>query len=182
MEALKDYDYGCLVFIDLILIPRDDLNTYKTSRPPWTSLASSYHTGHSSGACQPWVPEDHWLHQHLLGLGVKTMTSASSVNTVNALDKALYKWGPFTIYNRLSVKGMPISRAGKCRMSRHNRDEKSKPDPRRFNRPSTHQREHVQGRHRLGHIHTLKLNKMKQNVTFKCPFNKCSDFKIRYSR
>ena len=60
------------------------------------------------------------------------------------------------IYNRLSMKGMFISRAsgtvGKCRMIRHNRDKKKEPKPSEVKPTGTHQKEHGQGRNQLAHV------------------------------
>lgn len=135
MEALKDYDYGCFVFSDVDLIPMDDRNTYKCfSQPRHLSVAMD-----KFGFKLPY--------NQYFG-GVSSMSKEQYLK-INGFPNNYWGWGgeDDDIYNRLASKGMSISRAtgeiGKCRMIRHQRDDKNEPNPQRFNRIA-HTRETMQ--------------------------------------
>lgn len=135
MEALKDYDYECFVFSDVDLIPMDDRNTYKCfSQPRHLSVAMD-----KFGFKLPY--------NQYFG-GVSSMSKEQYLK-INGFPNNYWGWGgeDDDIYNRLASKGMSISRAtgeiGKCRMIRHQRDDKNEPNPQRFNRIA-HTRETMQ--------------------------------------
>ncbi|CAL8262463.1 unnamed protein product [Lota lota] len=134
MEALKDYDYGCFVFSDVDLIPMDDRNTYKCFDQPRHLSVSMDKFGFR-------LP--YW---QFFG-GVSAMSKEQFLK-INGFPNNYWGWGgeDDDIYNRLSMKGMSISRAsgtvGKCRMIRHDRDKKNEPNPQRFNRLA-HTRENM---------------------------------------
>ncbi|CAL8300634.1 unnamed protein product [Arctogadus glacialis] len=126
MEALKDYDYGCFVFSDVDIIPMDDRNTYKCFDQPRHLSVSMDKFGFK-------LP--YWQY-----FGGVSAMSKEQFKKINGLPNSYWGWGgeDDDIYNRLSMKGMTISRAsgtvGKCRMIQHKRDNKNEPNPQRFNR------------------------------------------------
>ncbi|KAF7664322.1 hypothetical protein LDENG_00179650 [Lucifuga dentata] len=126
MEALKDYDYECFVFSDVDLIPMDDRNIYKCfSQPRHLSVAMD-----KFGFKLPYY--------QYFG-GVSSMSKEQYLK-INGFPNNYWGWGgeDDDIFNRLSSKGMSISRpsgeVGKCRMIRHERDKKNDPNPQRFDR------------------------------------------------
>nr|XP_020511716.1 beta-1,4-galactosyltransferase 1 isoform X1 [Labrus bergylta] len=125
-EALKEYDYECFVFSDVDLIPMDDRNTYKCFSQPRHLSVSMDKFGFR-------LPYNQYFG------GVSSMSKDQFLK-INGFPNNYWGWGgeDDDIYNRLSSKGMTISRpsgeTGKCRMIRHERDKKNEPNPQRFNR------------------------------------------------
>lgn len=125
-EALKEYDYGCFVFSDVDLIPMDDRNTYKCFSQPRHLSVSMDKFGFR-------LPYNQYFG------GVSSMSREQYVK-INGFPNNYWGWGgeDDDIFNRLSSKGMSISRpsgvVGKCRMIRHDRDKDNDPNPQRFDR------------------------------------------------
>ncbi|KAG7458925.1 hypothetical protein MATL_G00225690 [Megalops atlanticus] len=126
VEALKEYDYDCFVFSDVDLIPMDDRNTYKCySQPRHLSVSMD-----KFGFKLPYF-------QYFGGV---SSLSKEQYLKINGFPNNYWGWGgeDDDIYNRVSFKGMSISRPdgtiGKCRMIRHQRDKKNEPNPQRFDR------------------------------------------------
>ncbi|XP_076842819.1 beta-1,4-galactosyltransferase 1 [Brachyhypopomus gauderio] len=125
-EALKEYDYECFVFSDVDLIPMDDRNTYKCFSQPRHLSVSMDKFGFR-------LPYNQYFG------GVSSM-SKNQFLKINGFPNNYWGWGgeDDDIYNRLSSKGMSISRPsgviGKCRMIRHERDKQNDPNPQRFDR------------------------------------------------
>ncbi|XP_037531593.1 beta-1,4-galactosyltransferase 1 [Nematolebias whitei] len=125
-EALKDYDYNCFVFSDVDLIPMDDRNTYGCFSQPRHLSVSMDKFGFR-------LPYNQYFG------GVSSMSKEQFLK-INGFPNNYWGWGgeDDDIYNRLSFKGMTISRpngeVGKCRMIRHNRDKQNDPNPQRFDR------------------------------------------------
>lgn len=125
-EALKDYDYECFVFSDVDLIPMDDRNTYKCYSQPRHLSVSMDKFGFR-------LPYNQYFG------GVSSMSKEQYMK-INGFPNNYWGWGgeDDDIYNRLASKGMSISRpsgeVGKCRMIRHERDQKNDPNPQRFDR------------------------------------------------
>lgn len=126
VEALKEYDYECFVFSDVDLIPMDDRNTYKCFSQPRHLSVSMDKFGFR-------LPYNQYFG------GVSSMSKDQYLK-INGFPNNYWGWGgeDDDIYNRLASKGMSISRPsgemGKCRMIRHERDQKNEPNPQRFNR------------------------------------------------
>ncbi|XP_053734685.1 beta-1,4-galactosyltransferase 1 isoform X1 [Synchiropus splendidus] len=126
VESLKEYDYECFVFSDVDLIPMDDRNTY-------TCFSQPRHLSVSMDKFGFRLP-----YKQYFG-GVSSMSKEQYLK-INGFPNNYWGWGgeDDDIYNRLSSKGMSISRpagdVGKCRMIRHSRDKKNDPNPQRFNR------------------------------------------------
>ncbi|KAJ0023537.1 hypothetical protein NQD34_003436 [Periophthalmus magnuspinnatus] len=125
-EALKDYDYECFVFSDVDLIPMDDRNTYKCFNQPRHLSVSMDKFGFR-------LPYNQYFG------GVSSMSKEQYLK-INGFPNNYWGWGgeDDDIYNRLASRGMSISRPsgeiGKCRMIRHERDQKNDPNPQRFDR------------------------------------------------
>ncbi|XP_062874469.1 beta-1,4-galactosyltransferase 1 isoform X2 [Trichomycterus rosablanca] len=125
-EALKEYDYECFVFSDVDLIPMDDRNTYKCFSQPRHLSVSMDKFGFR-------LPYNQYFG------GVSSMSKEQFLK-INGFPNNYWGWGgeDDDIYNRLSSKGMSISRPngaiGKCRMIRHDRDRQNEPNPQRFDR------------------------------------------------
>ncbi|KAL7849834.1 hypothetical protein SRHO_G00191830 [Serrasalmus rhombeus] len=125
-EALKEYDYECFVFSDVDLIPMDDRNTYKCFSQPRHLSVSMDKFGFR-------LPYNQYFG------GVSSMSKEQFLK-INGFPNNYWGWGgeDDDIYNRLSSKGMSISRPsaaiGKCRMIRHERDKQNEPNPQRFDR------------------------------------------------
>ncbi|KAF5896128.1 beta-1,4-galactosyltransferase 1-like [Clarias magur] len=145
-EALKEYDYECFVFSDVDLIPMDDRNTYKCFNQPRHLSVSMDKFGFR-------LPYNQYFG------GVSSMSKDQYLK-INGFPNNYWGWGgeDDDIYNRLSSKGMVISRPngviGKCRMIRHERDQKNDPNPQRFDRIA-HTRETM---------HTDGINSLSYNV------------------
>ncbi|XP_028816484.1 beta-1,4-galactosyltransferase 1 [Denticeps clupeoides] len=126
MEALKEYDYDCFVFSDVDLIPMDDRNTYRCFSQPRHLSVSMDKFGFR-------LPYNQYFG------GVSSMGKEQFLK-INGFPNNYWGWGgeDDDIYNRLSSKGMSISRPsgaiGKCRMIRHDRDKQNDPNPQRFDR------------------------------------------------
>ncbi|XP_068460310.1 beta-1,4-galactosyltransferase 1 [Clinocottus analis] len=126
LEALKEDDYDCFVFSDVDLIPMDDRNTYRCFSQPRHLSVSMDKFGFR-------LPYNQYFG------GVSSMSKEQYLK-INGFPNNYWGWGgeDDDIYNRLSSKGMSISRpsaeVGKCRMIRHNRDKQNDPNPQRFNR------------------------------------------------
>ncbi|XP_063312036.1 beta-1,4-galactosyltransferase 1 [Pelobates fuscus] len=123
-EALKEYDYQCFVFSDVDLIPMDDRNIYKCySQPRHLSVSMD-----KFGFGLPYT-------QYFGGVSA---LSKDQFTRINGFPNNYWGWGgeDDDIYNRIASRGMSISRpdavTGKCRMIRHNRDDKNDPNPKRF--------------------------------------------------
>ncbi|KAJ0069001.1 hypothetical protein NL108_015786, partial [Boleophthalmus pectinirostris] len=120
-EALKEYDYECFVFSDVDLIPMDDRNTYKCFNQPRHLSVSMDKFGFR-------LPYNQYFG------GVSSMSKEQYLK-INGFPNNYWGWGgeDDDIYNRLASKGMTISRPsgeiGKCRMIRHERDQKNDPNP-----------------------------------------------------
>lgn len=125
-EALKEYDYNCFVFSDVDLIPMDDRNTYKCFSQPRHLSVSMDKFGFK-------LPYNQYFG------GVSSMSKEQFLK-INGFPNNYWGWGgeDDDIFNRLSSKGMSISRPsgaiGKCRMIRHERDKQNDPNPQRFDR------------------------------------------------
>lgn len=125
-EALKEYDYDCFVFSDVDLIPMDDRNIYKCFSQPRHLSVSMDKFGFK-------LPYNQYFG------GVSSLSKQQFLK-INGFPNDYWGWGgeDDDIYNRLSARGMSISRPsgniGKCRMIRHNRDAKNEANPQRFNR------------------------------------------------
>ncbi|XP_031169602.1 beta-1,4-galactosyltransferase 1 isoform X2 [Sander lucioperca] len=126
VEALKEYDYECFVFSDVDLIPMDDRNTYKCFSQPRHLSVSMDKFGFK-------LPYNQYFG------GVSSLSKEQYLK-INGFPNNYWGWGgeDDDIFNRLSSKGMSISRpsgeTGKCRMIRHQRDKQNDPNPQRFNR------------------------------------------------
>ncbi|XP_057188261.1 beta-1,4-galactosyltransferase 1 [Triplophysa rosa] len=125
-EAVKEYDYNCFVFSDVDIVPIDDRNTYMcSSQPRHLSVSMD-----KFGFRLPYL--------NYFG-GVSAMSKHQFLK-INGFPNNYWGWGgeDDDIFNRLKLRGMKISRPsgdiGKCRMIRHNRDQKNEPNPQRFNR------------------------------------------------
>ncbi|XP_076135477.1 beta-1,4-galactosyltransferase 1-like [Alosa pseudoharengus] len=123
-EALKQYDYECIVFSDVDIVPMDDRNLYKCySQPRHLSVALDQHGFRL-------------MYPRLFG-GV-TALNKKQFNTINGFPNNYWGWGgeDDDISNRLSLKNMSISRpdmkTGRCRMIRHGRDLHNESNPKRF--------------------------------------------------
>ncbi|KAF7698372.1 beta-1,4-galactosyltransferase 1 isoform X2 [Silurus meridionalis] len=125
-EALKEYDYECFVFSDVDLIPMDDRNTYKCFEQPRHLSVSMDKFGFR-------LPYNQYFG------GVSSLSKEQYLK-INGFPNNYWGWGgeDDDIYNRVTAKGMSISRpnsaVGKCRMIRHERDQKNDPNPQRFDR------------------------------------------------
>ncbi|KAG9263794.1 beta-1,4-galactosyltransferase 1-like [Astyanax mexicanus] len=125
-EALKEYGYECFVFSDVDLIPMDDRNTYKCFSQPRHLSVSMDKFGFR-------LPYNQYFG------GVSSMSKEQFLK-INGFPNNYWGWGgeDDDIFNRLSSKGMSISRPsgaiGKCRMIRHERDKQNDPNPQRFDR------------------------------------------------
>ncbi|XP_026792143.1 beta-1,4-galactosyltransferase 1 isoform X1 [Pangasianodon hypophthalmus] len=125
-EALKEYDYNCFVFSDVDLIPMDDRNTYKCFSQPRHLSVSMDKFGFR-------LPYNQYFG------GVSSLSKEQYLK-INGFPNNYWGWGgeDDDIFNRLSSKGMAISRPsgviGKCRMIRHERDKQNDPNPQRFDR------------------------------------------------
>ncbi|KAL0974250.1 hypothetical protein UPYG_G00217710 [Umbra pygmaea] len=125
-EALKEYDYDCFVFSDVDLIPMDDRNLYKCFSQPRHLSVSMDKFGFR-------LPYNQYFG------GVSSMSKEQFLK-INGFPNNYWGWGgeDDDIYNRLSSKGMSISRpsgaVGRCRMIRHDRDKKNEDNPQRFDR------------------------------------------------
>uniref|UniRef100_UPI00398EB965 beta-1,4-galactosyltransferase 1-like isoform X1 n=1 Tax=Pristiophorus japonicus TaxID=55135 RepID=UPI00398EB965 len=126
VEALKEYDYNCFVFSDVDLIPMDDRNIYKCYSQPRHLAVSMDKFGFR-------LPYNQFF-------GGISALSKEQHEKINGFPNDYWGWGgeDDDIYNRIAYKGMGISRPdgviGKCRMIKHNRDEKNSPNPQRFDR------------------------------------------------
>ncbi|XP_033890011.3 beta-1,4-galactosyltransferase 1-like [Acipenser ruthenus] len=125
-EALKEYDYDCFVFSDVDLIPMDDRNIYKCFSQP-------RHLSVSMDKFDFSLPYEQYF-------GGVSSLSKEQFQKINGFPNNYWGWGgeDDDIYNRLSFRGMTISRpdaiTGKYRMIHHNRDTKNEPNPERFDR------------------------------------------------
>ncbi|XP_012686733.1 beta-1,4-galactosyltransferase 1-like [Clupea harengus] len=123
-EALKEYDYDCLVFSDVDIIPMDDRNIYKCYSQPRHIAVSMDKFGFR-------LP----YYQYFGGVSA---LSKEQYLKINGLPNNYWGWGgeDDDIFNRLSIKGLSISRpngvTGRCRMIRHSRDAHNEPNPKRF--------------------------------------------------
>ncbi|XP_051513614.1 beta-1,4-galactosyltransferase 1-like [Myxocyprinus asiaticus] len=124
VETLKEYDYQCFVFSDVDLIPMDDRNIYKCfSQPRHLSVSMD-----KFGFRLPYT--------QFFG-GVSSLSKEQYLK-INGFPNNYWGWGgeDDDIFNRISFKGMSVSRPdgviGRCRMIRHNRDDKNDPNPQRF--------------------------------------------------
>lgn len=125
-EALKEYDYECFIFSDVDLIPMDDRNTYKCFSQPRHLSVSMDKFGFR-------LPYNQYFG------GVSSLSKEQYLK-INGFPNNYWGWGgeDDDIFNRLSSKGMSISRPsgviGNCRMIRHERDKQNDPNPQRFDR------------------------------------------------
>ncbi|CAN2390048.1 4-galactosyltransferase 1, partial [Pristimantis euphronides] len=125
-EALKEYDYNCFVFSDVDLIPMDDRNIYKCYNQPRHLSVSMDKFGFG-------LPYNQYF-------GGVAALSKEQFEKINGFPNNYWGWGgeDDDIYNRIVSRGMSVSRpdaiTGKCRMIRHERDEKNDPNPERFDR------------------------------------------------
>ncbi|XP_076869623.1 beta-1,4-galactosyltransferase 1-like isoform X2 [Brachyhypopomus gauderio] len=125
-EALKEYDYDCFVFSDVDIIPMDDRNTYRCYEQP----------RHLSVA----VDKFGFKLPYAQIFGGVTALSKDQYLKINGFPNNYWGWGgeDDDVFNRLKFREMFISRpdvmTGKCKMIRHNRDEKNEPNPQRFDR------------------------------------------------
>eukprot|EP00079_Xenopus_tropicalis_P020571 XP_012811669.1 PREDICTED: UDP-Gal:betaGlcNAc beta 1,4- galactosyltransferase, polypeptide 1, gene 1 isoform X4 [Xenopus tropicalis] len=123
-ESLKEYDYNCFVFSDVDIVIMDDKNLYRCfNQPRHLSVAMD-----KFGFGLPY-------HQYFGGVSA---LSKEQFRRINGFPNTYWGWGgeDDDIYNRIVAKGMSISRpdatTGKCRMIKHNRDEKNGDNPKRF--------------------------------------------------
>ncbi|MGH0152889.1 UNVERIFIED_CONTAM: hypothetical protein FKN15_023665 [Acipenser sinensis] len=123
-ESLKEYDYDCFVFSDVDLIPMDDRNIYKCFSQP-------RHLSVSMDKFDFSLPYEQYF-------GGVSSLSKEQFQKINGFPNNYWGWGgeDDDIYNRLSFRGMTISRPdaiiGKYRMIHHNRDTKNEPNPERY--------------------------------------------------
>ncbi|OCT97447.1 beta-1,4-galactosyltransferase 1 [Xenopus laevis] len=124
VESLKEYAYDCFVFSDVDLIPMDDRNTYTCfSQPRHLSAAMD-----KFGFGLPY-------NQYFGGVSALSMKQFLKIN---GFPNNYWGWGgeDDDIYNRIASRDMYISRpdtlTGRCRMIRHNKDNKNDPNPQRF--------------------------------------------------
>ncbi|NP_001016664.1 beta-1,4-galactosyltransferase 1 [Xenopus tropicalis] len=124
VESLKDYAYDCFVFSDVDLIPMDDRNTYRCFNQPRHLSAAMDKFGFG-------LPYNQFF-------GGVSALSKEQFLKINGFPNNYWGWGgeDDDIYNRIASRGMYISRPdtliGRCRMIRHNRDDKNDPNPKRF--------------------------------------------------
>ncbi|XP_043917267.1 beta-1,4-galactosyltransferase 1 [Protopterus annectens] len=126
MEALKEYDYNCFVFSDVDLIPLDDRNLYRCFNQPRHLTVAMDKFGFR-------LPYTQFF-------GGAASFSKEQYDKINGFPNQYWGWGgeDDDIYNRVTIRGMEISRPdgllGRCRMIRHDRDDKNADNPERFNR------------------------------------------------
>ncbi|XP_066516084.1 beta-1,4-galactosyltransferase 1-like isoform X1 [Hoplias malabaricus] len=124
IEALKNYDYECFVFSDVDLIPLDDRNLYHCFEQPRHLAVSMDKFGYR-------LPYNQYF-------GGACAMSKEQFLKINGFPNNYWGWGgeDDDIYNRLSFRGMSISRPdaviGRCKMLRHERDRLNEPNPKRF--------------------------------------------------
>lgn len=126
MEALKEDDYNCFVFSDVDLIPLDDRNLYRCfNQPRHLTVAMD-----KFGFRLPYIQF----------FGGAAALSKEQYSKINGFPNLYWGWGgeDDDIYNRIVIRGMGVSRPdgllGRCKMIRHNRDDKNADNPERFNR------------------------------------------------
>ncbi|XP_017296711.2 beta-1,4-galactosyltransferase 1 [Kryptolebias marmoratus] len=125
-EAMREEDWDCLFFHDVDLIPEDDRNLYTCDANPKHAAIAMDKFGYK-------------LPYKMYFGGVSALSPLHYLK-MNGFPNNYWGWGgeDDDIFNRLSSKGMTISRpsgeVGKCRMIRHNRDKQNDPNPQRFDR------------------------------------------------
>ncbi|OCU00347.1 hypothetical protein XELAEV_18006120mg [Xenopus laevis] len=124
VESLKEYAYDCFVFSDVDLIPMDDRNIYKCFKQPRHLSAAMDKFGFG-------LPYNQYF-------GGVSALSKNQFLEINGFPNNYWGWGgeDDDIYNRIASRSMYISRpdtlTGRCRMIRHNRDNKNEPNPQRY--------------------------------------------------
>ncbi|KAM6971814.1 beta-1,4-galactosyltransferase 1 [Aplochiton taeniatus] len=120
-EALKDYDYDCVVFSDIDLVPMDDRNIYKCSNQPRHLSVSIDKFGFR-------LP-----YPSIFG-GVTALTKEQFLK-INGYPNNYWGWGgeDDDASARITHAGMSISRPdgviGKYRMIVHDRDKHNEANP-----------------------------------------------------
>ncbi|XP_033841734.1 beta-1,4-galactosyltransferase 1-like [Periophthalmus magnuspinnatus] len=121
VEALKVYDYDCLVFSDVDLVPLDDRNLYKCFDNPRHLAVAMDKFGYD-------LPYSNYY-------GGVSSLSKDQYMEINGFSNTFWGWGgeDDDIYNRIVHRGMSISRpdmaTGRYRMIRHFRDRHNEPNP-----------------------------------------------------
>lgn len=114
VEAVKEYDYDCLVFSDVDLIPMDDRNLYRCFDKPRHLAVAMDKFGFN-------LPYENYFG------GVSSLTKEQFLN-INGFPNSYWGWGgeDDDIYNRIIFRGMSLSRPdlqiGKYKMIQHVRD------------------------------------------------------------
>ncbi|XP_069007637.1 beta-1,4-galactosyltransferase 1-like [Embiotoca jacksoni] len=120
-EALKEYDYDCLVFSDIDLVPLDDRNFYRCfDNPRHLAVAMDKFNFH--------LPYSTYF-------GGVSSLSKNQYLKINGFPNTYWGWGgeDDDIYRRITFRGMTISRpdlaTGKYKMIKHERDLHNEPNP-----------------------------------------------------
>ncbi|TKS79330.1 Beta-1,4-galactosyltransferase 1 [Collichthys lucidus] len=121
VEALKEYDYDCLVFSDIDLVPMDDRNLYRCFQNP----------RHLSVA----IDKFNFQLPYGTNFGGVISLSKSQFLKINGFSNTFWGWGgeDDDIYQRVIFHGMSISRPdlvkGKYKMIKHVRDLHNEQNP-----------------------------------------------------
>ncbi|XP_054479390.1 beta-1,4-galactosyltransferase 1-like [Anoplopoma fimbria] len=121
VEAMKEYDYDCMVFSDIDLVPMDDRNLYRCfDNPRHLAVAMDKFNFH--------LPYNAYF-------GGVSSLSKSQFLKINGFPNTYWGWGgeDDDIYKRIIFRGMSISRPnslmGKYRMIKHKRDLHNEANP-----------------------------------------------------
>ncbi|KAL6097985.1 uncharacterized protein ACO6RY_13394 [Pungitius sinensis] len=121
VEAMKEYDYDCLVFSDIDLVPMDDRNLYRCYDNP-------RHLAVAMDKFNFQLPYNSYF-------GGVSALSKSQYLKINGFPNTYWGWGgeDDDIYGRIVLRGMTISRPdsviGKYRMIKHTRDVHNEANP-----------------------------------------------------
>lgn len=120
-EVLKEYDYNCLVFSDVDLVPLDDRNLYRCfDNPRHLAVGMDKFNYH--------LPYNTFF-------GGVSALSKDQFLKINGFPNTYWGWGgeDDDIYRRIIFRGMSISRPnlvmGKYKMVKHHRDLHNEPNP-----------------------------------------------------
>ncbi|XP_076014424.1 beta-1,4-galactosyltransferase 1-like [Genypterus blacodes] len=121
VEAMKQYDYNCLLFSDVDLVPMNDRNFYRCFEMP----------RHLAVAMDKF--NFHLPYETYFG-GVSSLSKDQYLK-INGFSNTFWGWGgeDDDIHNRIKHRGMYISRpdsmTGRYKMIKHNRDLHNEPNP-----------------------------------------------------
>lgn len=121
IEAVKEYDYDCIVFSDVDLIPMDDRNLYRCFDKPRHLAVAMDKFGFN-------LPYDSYF-------GGVSSLSKKQFLSINGFPNTYWGWGgeDDDIYNRIAFRRMSVSRPdlqiGRYKMIRHQRDLHNEPNP-----------------------------------------------------